>query len=63
MTISCNIWMICLDLNGLFNDPSWMLQLSEFVCSSVWVFLTIFSLQTQKIEARLVAIAIDNFST
>ena len=31
--------MICLELNWLFYDPSWMLQLSEFVWtlrSSVW---------------------------
>ena len=25
--IGCNIWMICLELNWLFYDPSWMLQL------------------------------------
>ena len=30
MTIVCNIWMICLELNWLFYDPSWMLQLSQF---------------------------------
>ena len=39
MTISCNIWMLCLKLNWLCYDPSPMLQLSEFVrnlCSSVW---------------------------
>ena len=47
MTIVCNIWMICLELNGLFYNPSWMLQLSEFVWtqrSSVWVVLTNFLL-------------------
>ena len=40
MTIVCNIWMICLELNWLFYDPTWMLQISEFVWalrSSVWV--------------------------
>jgi len=31
MTIVCNIWMICLELNWLFYDPSSILQLSEFV--------------------------------
>ena len=39
MTIVCNIWMICLELNWLFHDPSWMLLLSEFVwalCSLKW---------------------------
>ena len=45
--------MICLELNWLFYDPSWMLQLSEFVwtlpSSSQWVvFFTIFSLWTQQ---------------
>ena len=29
--IDCNIWMLCLELNWFFYDPSWMLQLSEFV--------------------------------
>jgi len=24
MTIGCNIWMIRLELNWLFYDPSWM---------------------------------------
>ena len=40
MTIVCNIWIICLELYWLFYDPSWMLQLSEFVwtlCSLAWV--------------------------
>ena len=39
MTISCDIWMICLELNWFWYDPSRMLQLSEFVKklrSSVW---------------------------
>ena len=39
MTISCNIWMLCLELNWFCYDPSRMLQLSEFVRnlrSSVW---------------------------
>ena len=31
MIIGCNIWMICLELNWLFYDPSWILQLCEFV--------------------------------
>ena len=31
MTIVCNIWMICLELNWFVYDPSWMLHLSEFV--------------------------------
>ena len=31
MTIVCNIWMICLELNWLFYDQSRMLQLSELV--------------------------------
>ena len=36
----CNIWMICLEINRIFYDPSWILQLSEFVWtlrSSAWV--------------------------
>ena len=40
MIIGCNIWMICLELNWLYYDPSGMLQLSEFVLrlhSLVWV--------------------------
>ena len=39
MAISCDIWMICLELNWFWYDPSRMLQLSEFVKklrSSVW---------------------------
>ena len=31
MTVGCNIWMICLKLNGFFYDPSHVLQLSQFV--------------------------------
>ena len=31
MTIVCNIWMICLELNRFVYDPSWMLHLFEFV--------------------------------
>ena len=31
MTIVCNIWMICLELNWFVHDPSWRLHLSEFV--------------------------------
>ena len=31
--IDCNIWLICLELNWFFYDPSRMLQLSEFVWS------------------------------
>ena len=47
MTIGCNIWMICLELNWFVYDPSWMLHLSEFVwtlCSSVLVVLNNFLL-------------------
>ena len=47
MIIGCNIWAICLKLNWLFYDPSWMLQLSEFVWtlrSSVWVVFNNFLL-------------------
>ena len=47
MTIFCNFWMICLELNGLFYGPSWMLQLSEFVWtlrSSAWVVFNNFLL-------------------
>ena len=47
MIICCNIWMICSELNWVFYDPSWMLQISEFVWalrSSVWVDLKIFLL-------------------
>jgi len=39
MTISCNIKMLCLELNWFCYDPSRMLQLTEFVRnlrSSVW---------------------------
>ena len=39
--------MICLELNWFFYDPSWMLQLSEFVWtlrSSVWVVINNFLL-------------------
>ena len=39
MTIGCNIWMICLKLNGFFYSLSRMLQFSQFVwtpCYSVW---------------------------
>ena len=31
MTVGCNIWLICLKLNGFFYDPSHVLQLSQFV--------------------------------
>ena len=31
MTIVCNVWMIRLELNWFVYDPSWMLQLSEFI--------------------------------
>ena len=47
MTVGCNIWLICLKLNGFFYDPSWMLHLSEFVWalrSSVWVVFNNFLL-------------------
>ena len=47
MTIVCNIWMIYLELNLLFYDPSRMLQLSEFVWTlrfSVWVVFNHFLL-------------------
>ena len=39
--------MICLELNWLFSDPSWMLQLSEFVWalrSAVWIVFNNFLL-------------------
>ena len=39
MIIGCNIWMICLKLNGFFYGLSRMLQFSQFVwtpCYSVW---------------------------
>ena len=58
MTNVCNIWMICLELNWLFYDPSWMLQLSEFVWSlrsSAWVvfnnFLRIDATDRNKISS------------
>ena len=47
MSIGCNSWMICLELNWSFYDPSWMSQLSEFVLtlrSSLWVGLNNFLL-------------------
>ena len=31
MTIGCNIWMICLELNRFFYDLSWMLQHPGFI--------------------------------
>ena len=37
MTIVCNIWMICFQLNWLFYGLSLMLQLSEFSFSFLWV--------------------------
>ena len=39
--------MICLELNWLFSDPSWMLQIFEFVWalhSSVWIVFNNFLL-------------------
>ena len=48
MTIVCRIWMICLKLNWFFYDPSWKLQISEFVWTqrcSVWVVLNSFLLK------------------
>ena len=39
MTVGCDIWMLCLEINWVCYDPSRMLQLSEFVRnlrSSVW---------------------------
>jgi len=66
MITGCNIWMVCLELNWYFKDPSRILQLSEFVWTlrySVWVSLTIFSLFLQQIEVRLVAITVEYFST
>ena len=44
---ACNIWMIFLVLNWLFYDPSWILQLSEFVWtlrSLAWVAFNTFLL-------------------
>ena len=50
--------MICLELNWLFYDPSWILQLSEFVWalrSSVWIvynnFLLIDATDKSKISS------------
>ena len=58
MITGCNIWMICLKLNWFFYDPSWMLELSEFVWmirSSVWVgfnnFLLIDATDRSKISS------------
>ena len=45
MTFVRNIWMICLELNWFVYDPSWMLQLSDFVWrlrSSVWIVFNYF---------------------
>ena len=59
MIIGCIIWMICLELNWFFYDPSWILQLSEFVWthrSSVWVvfnnFLLINATDRSKISSN-----------
>ena len=59
MIIGCNIWMICLELNWFFYDPSRMLHLSEFVWalrSSVWVvfnnFLLIDTTDRSKISSN-----------
>ena len=40
MTIVCNIWMICLELNWLFYDLCWMLQLS-----TIWGCMENFTLE------------------
>ena len=59
MTIVCNIWMICWELNWFVYDPSWMLHPSEFVWalrSSVWVvfknFLLIDATDRSKISSN-----------
>ena len=31
MIFGCNILIICLELNWFFYDPSWILELSEFM--------------------------------
>ena len=36
MTVGCNIWMICLKLNGFFYGLSRMFQLPQFVPQFVW---------------------------
>ena len=59
MTIVCNIWMICLELNWLFYDPSWMLHLSEFVCTlrfSVWAVFNNFLLIDATDRNKIIAI-------
>ena len=58
--IGCNIWMICLELNWFFYDPSWTFQFSEFlwtVCASAWVvfnnFLFIDATDRSKISSNI----------
>ena len=57
----CNIWMICLELNWSFYDPSRTLQLSEFVWtlrSSVWVVSDNFLLEdtTDRIYQEVIVV-------
>ena len=55
MSIGCNIWIICLDLNSFFYNLSlvWMLYILSYE-----LFLTIFFFQTQQIEVRLIVLPI-----
>ena len=43
MTIVCNIWMICLELNWFVYDPSWMLHLSVFLWTLQSLVLVVFN--------------------
>jgi len=55
MTIVCNIWMICLELNWFFYDSSWMLRLSEFLWtlrSSAWIFFNNFLLKDATYKSK-----------
>ena len=51
--------MICLEFNWCFYDPNLVLQFSEFVWTLRSSLSTIFSLWTQQIEIRFVAITIE----
>ena len=53
MTIVCNFWMMCLEINWFVYDPSLMLHLSEFVGtlrSSVLVVFNNFLLIADRIK-------------
>ena len=59
MTIVCNIWMICLELNLFVYDPSWMLHHSEIVWtlrSSVLVVFINFLLIDAKDRSKISSI-------